>query len=170
MPMPGNLAAISSMAATACSRLSAARRSTRPDEKSYSSEPLQQIAGSESLRSPSAALTEAGGRPEATVSRPPMRRNSCMTVRLHSGMPALAVSSVLSISQKTSSSWSLCFICEIPSSAVAVAVLTRALCGAAFADSLQTRRATGFQTASFPLWPGAGSRVPWRAGTAHAAM
>ena len=100
-PMRGNCRTTSWMARVACLRSSVARRSTVSVEKSYSSEPLQLMAGSDSWMSPSAARMDSGGRPVATVNRPPSWVNSLMTVRLQEGMPSLAVSRVLSISQKT---------------------------------------------------------------------
>ena len=63
--------------------------------------PLQEIAGKDRRISPSAARIDSGGRPVATVNSPPRLVYSRMTARLQAGIPSLAVSSVLSMSQIT---------------------------------------------------------------------
>ena len=78
------------MAVVACSRFSVERCSTDSAEKSYSSAPLQEMAGSDRRMFPSAARMDSGGRPVATVKSPPMPVYSWMTARLQAGMPSLA--------------------------------------------------------------------------------
>ena len=106
------------MAVVACSRFNVERCSTDSVEKSYSSAPLQEIAGSDSFRFPSAARMDSGGRPVATVNSPPMPVYSRITARLQAGMPSLAVSSVLSISQITRVSPRGGFMRDVPFLAV----------------------------------------------------
>ena len=55
----------------------------------------------DSLMPDSAARIDSGGRPVATVKRPPISVKSWITVRLQEGSPSFAVSRVLSISQMT---------------------------------------------------------------------
>lgn len=102
------------MAVVACSRFSVERCSTDSAEKSYSSAPLQEMAGSDRRMFPSAARMDSGGRPVATVKSPPMPVYSWMTARLQAGMPSLAVSSVLSISQITRVSLRGGFMRDVP--------------------------------------------------------
>lgn len=73
------------MAVVACSRFSVERCSTDSAEKSYSSAPLQEMAGSDRRMFPSAARMDSGGRPVATVKSPPMPVYSWMTARLQAG-------------------------------------------------------------------------------------
>lgn len=82
--------------------------------KSYSSAPLQEMAGSERRMPSNAARIDSGGRPVATVNRPPRLVKRLMTVRLQAGSPSLAVSSVLSISQMTRVSLSADFMRDVP--------------------------------------------------------
>ena len=113
-PICGNLFRMSRMAVVACSRFSVERCSTDSAEKSYSSAPLQEMAGSDRRMFPSAARMDSGGRPVATVKSPPMPVYSWMTARLQAGMPSLAVSSVLSISQITRVSLRGGFMRDVP--------------------------------------------------------
>ena len=66
----------------------------------------------------SAARMDSGGRPVATVNSPPMPVYSRITARLQAGMPSLAVSSVLSISQITRVSPRGGFMRDVPFLAV----------------------------------------------------
>jgi len=113
-PMRGNLFRMSLIAVVACSRLRVERCSTVSVEKSYSSAPLQEMAGSERRMPSNAARIDSGGRPVATVNRPPRLVKRLMTVRLQAGSPSLAVSSVLSISQMTRVSLSADFMRDVP--------------------------------------------------------